>query len=77
MRDYPYSVICRECNRRYTLMVNLEDYKDWQWGEPRVNTELAKKTIQRVMPYLTADERELMISGVCGECYDKLWEVEQ
>jgi hypothetical protein len=29
--------------------------------------------IQKAMPYLTADEREMFISGTCSDCWDKLF----
>jgi len=29
--------------------------------------------IQNVMPYLNEDERELLISGTCGKCFDKIF----
>ncbi|WP_110933782.1 hypothetical protein [Paenibacillus bouchesdurhonensis] len=29
---------------------------------------------QHAFPYLSADERELIISGVCGKCFDELFE---
>lgn len=28
--------------------------------------------IQNVMPYLSVDERELLISGICGKCFDEI-----
>ena len=29
--------------------------------------------IQDAMPYLSADDRELLISGTCGACFDKMF----
>lgn len=34
------------------------------------------QTIQEALPYLTADERELIISGTCGKCFDEMFDVE-
>ena len=39
------------------------DYEAWENG----------KLIQDVMPYLSADEREVLISGICGPCFDKMF----
>lgn len=54
---------CVRCKKRYQLRVNSKDHDRWLEGEH----------IQDVMPYLTAGERELLISGICGPCYDKLF----
>ena len=45
-------------------MVSNHDLKRWEDGE----------LIQDAMPYLSAGERELLISGVCGKCFDKMFE---
>ena len=55
---------CVSCKDTHVLMVNNHDLKRWEGGE----------LIQNAMPYLTPDERELLISGVCGKCFDKMFE---
>lgn len=55
---------CRMCNTDFGLKVEKDDLARFQNGEH----------IQDVMPYLTADERELFISGICGKCFDHLFE---
>ena len=57
------SRICRSCSESISLMVNGQDVVDWQGG----------KYIQDAMPYLSVDERELLISGTCGSCFDKMF----
>ena len=59
----PLTKACARCKRQYQLMVNIKDHDRWLEGE----------LIQDAMPYLTADERELLISGFCGPCFDKLF----
>ena len=54
---------CVSCKDTHVLMVNNHDLKRWEGGE----------LIQDAMPYLSADERELLISGVCGACFDKMF----
>jgi hypothetical protein len=44
-------------------MINPQDVIDWQAG----------KYIQDAMPYLSKGERELLISGTCDECFDKMF----
>ena len=45
------------------MAVNIDDYTSWENGE----------LIQNAMPYLTADEREVLISGICGPCFGGLY----
>jgi hypothetical protein len=55
---------CNFCDNVYTLRVDMEDLAQWRIGT----------LIQVAMPYLTADERELLISGTCGRCFDRMFE---
>ena len=55
---------CRICKDTHVLMVRRHDVDRWQNGT----------LIQDAMPYLSADERELLISGTCGACFDKMFE---
>jgi len=57
------SATCRICKNDHQLKVNEEDFIRFQNGEH----------IQNVMPYLSADERELFITGLCGKCFDKIF----
>jgi hypothetical protein len=63
MRDDAYFYVCNKCDEQIILRVNLDDMARWENGE----------LIQNAMPYLSADERELLISGTCGECFDKMF----
>jgi len=54
---------CRSCQKETSLMINPQDVIDWQAG----------KYIQDAMPYLSKGERELLISGTCDECFDKMF----
>ena len=58
---------CRQCKESSELAVNKQDIVDWSAG----------KYIQDAMPYLSADERELLISGICGNCFDKMFGSEE
>jgi len=61
------SVTCWRCNEHHILAACAEDVDRWQNGE----------LIQNAMPYLSADERELLISGTCGTCFDNMFGSEE
>lgn len=51
---------CIFCQKIVTILAPVEGFDNWEAGEH----------IQTALPMLTADEREMLISGVCGECFD-------
>jgi hypothetical protein len=67
MTAHLHSHQCLHCHKVFGLAYDDQDYQRWKGGE----------LIQRAMPYLTADQRELLISGVCGECFDKMFTPEE
>jgi len=54
---------CNKCKDQVEMAVNVDDYTSWENGA----------LIQDAMPYLSAGEREVLISGVCGPCFDNLF----
>lgn len=56
-------VCCAHCGIVYDLMINPEDIIRWQTGEP----------IQNCMSYLSASERELLISRTCDSCWTNMF----
>lgn len=54
---------CPFCGHENEVEVNHMDYLEWQ------NGELA----QDAFPYLSANEREMLISGCCPRCWDKMF----
>ena len=64
-RGYELKVQCRMCKKVHTLMVGIEDYLMFEMPD--------RPHIQDIFPYLTASERELLISGTCGECWNKMF----
>lgn len=63
LTDDTFQAQCRMCGDTHILMVNNKDVQRWQDGG----------LIQDIMPYLSADERELLISGTCGTCFDNMF----
>ncbi len=54
---------CPFCGHAHEVEVNEADYWNWQDGV----------LAQDAFPYLSTDERELLISGIDSECWDKMF----
>lgn len=64
VRDTICEAFCKHCGTEYILTVNKSDMYDWYNG---------MLPIQQALPYLSASERELLLSGTCGDCFDKMF----
>lgn len=64
LRNDSLNAQCRMCGMTYSIMYNREDMISWLAGEG---------FIQDLLPYLSTGERELLISGTCSDCFDKLF----
>ena len=64
MRDTTIvNTLCPYCNCTAGVIVDAVEYQSWQNGE----------LMQNAMPDLTNEEREILTSGICGDCqYDNL-----
>lgn len=54
---------CPICEKATSITTEEEDYDRWQDGE----------LIQNAMPYLSASEREVFISGLCFDCQKRIF----
>lgn len=66
MAAYQRAVRCNACSEEHIIEMLAVDYAKWQAGT----------CIQDAMPYLSLSDRELLISGYCGPCFDAIMEVE-
>ncbi len=57
------NITCNLCDDTKELIIYEEDYQRFQTGTK----------VQLAFPYLSADDRELLTSGTCGACFDKLF----
>ena len=67
--NYKESVIvtfCPICHDIAEIAVNDADYWDWKDG----------MLVQNAFPYLTAAERESLISGICPTCWNEMFSSE-
>ena len=63
-RDKVFHVVCKLCGLENSIWLNEQDFDDWQDD---------KGYIQDLLSYLTASERELLISGTCDSCWKELY----
>lgn len=57
-----YPVTCLWCGKTYDIKAKPSMAKKYQNGELLVH---------EAFPHLSVDERELLISGMCGKCFDR------
>ena len=62
--DTVVHIPCHVCSRDYIVLVNNEDMTDYLSGSG---------LIQDIMPYLSDNDREMIISSTCADCWDKLF----
>lgn len=58
---------CPCCGKLQTLEVNENEYQEW----------LAGKSVQKAFPNLNEDQREILMSGICPECWDTIFPEEE
>ena len=63
-RNQSVLISCKLCGREQHILVNSEDLISWQAGHTY---------IQESMSYLSAAEREMLISGTCNDCWARLY----
>ena len=54
---------CIHCNKNYDVWADPDDLTAWSEGE----------LIQNVLDYLSDGERELLLSGTCDTCWEKMF----
>jgi hypothetical protein len=65
--DMKIDVCCKWCEKSYELNVLDKGFALWKKGE----------LIQDAMPELSADDRELLISGTCGKCWNVMFGISE
>ena len=61
--EQEYTFRCRSCRYESRFMLEPAAVDAWKKGA----------LIQSMFPHLNRAERELMISGTCGPCFDRLF----
>jgi hypothetical protein len=60
-------VTCKKCGEEVEIPANWDEVNAWATGN---------QLIQHALPKLTVAEREILISGICGVCFDKMFRPE-
>lgn len=60
-------ITCRVCGKVYAVTVEKKDYEKYKNDEG---------FIQDIFPYLSAADRELLISQTCDDCWHELFDIE-
>lgn len=58
---------CPFCHEVSLIEVNEEDFDRWEEG----------KLVQDAFPYLSASDREKLITGICPECWEHMFPKEE
>lgn len=64
MEKVKITKICQCCDRSFDFFLTVEQINKLYDG---------KLCIQQILPDLSHGDRELFISGICGECFDKIF----
>jgi hypothetical protein len=59
---------CVRCEKQCTVNVRKDDLEKWKAG---------RGFIQDLMPYLSAGDREFLISRICSDCFDAMFPPEE
>lgn len=62
-RMYKLKAKCKLCGRELEVDMTEEQMFQWRRGE----------CVQFIFPHMSVDERELLISGFCGSCFDRIF----
>lgn len=61
---FEVAVCCPCCGKYSSVFVERDDYYSWLRRE---------KHIQDIFSYLSAPQREIILTGTCPECWNKLF----
>jgi hypothetical protein len=61
--DTTFSVTCRMCGCVNFVSLVESDFESWRNGE----------LIQNALPYLNANDRELLQTQICSTCFDTMF----
>ena len=66
-KHFKLKCVCKMCGNKKDIIVLKSAYHGWKYS----------MLIQDAFPELTPADRELIQSGICGLCFDKLFKEEE
>lgn len=66
LRTHQVVIVCGTCRKAHMIHVRRSDWEEW-------TTRINRRFVQEVFPYLSAAERELIMSNTCGQCFDAIF----
>lgn len=63
MAKIKIQTVCPQCGYHHYVTVDKEDYKKYIEGEH----------VQNAFPYLSASDRELLVTGICENCWNEMF----
>ena len=64
MGKFKFVTECPECGKVIEISMTFEQYKKWKYKEDLV---------QNIFPELSKEIREVLISGICPTCWEKMF----
>ena len=68
-RNVVLTVRCRMCGNTKAIYVTEESWEEYNSPNRRL--------VQEIFSYLSAEDRELLISNTCNECWNKMFSFEE
>ncbi len=62
------TIPCRICKHGVELVLPNKAFQDWQNG---------LGLIQNLMPHVSTDHREMLITQICGDCFKQMFPPEE
>jgi hypothetical protein len=63
-RSFVLDIQCWKCKQFHIVVLSREDLLDWTSGAG---------PIEKILHYLSAGDRELLLSQTCSDCFDKMF----
>ena len=68
-KHFKLKCVCKECGCKKDIIVLKAAFHAWQYSE--------RMSIQDAFPELSANDRQLIQSGICGLCFDNLFKEDE
>ena len=77
-RSIEWLVTCVACTEEVELLVGPDELKNWikDYAYYQSVRGTSRPRVDDYFPYLTLGEKEILISGMCEQCFDKMTEEE-